>query len=425
MARRTAADFLSSFVLPLVRGGEMHVGAPISVEEAEQMALDLPHASEPLVAVDEARAEVLGDLVVQPPSLVLDADEVYLAAALHDILFLPHPDAEVLLATSRVRRRVAETARHLAAQPPTRARRRVLARHALLHNLFAIERVDTRVSWWTGSASFLGQSPPARLTAWGGVRRVQREETRARFAELLCSDEAVPVVSMLLRRSPLTQLLAAHPQAPGLHWEDAVFLLRDAEMARAVAYRALEPPEPAAKMLAPARFAAAFEQMLERSAPPEDLRAVAAFLVHLNVLLAHAELRQEPSSRSALLTTVLAPERAGKRPRGLSTFLALPVALAAVDPRLGSPPGLGQDERLAARWRVHREQVAAGVGEAVITTLTHRLRKRLGGANLLAGFGDDELDDELVVDSGDSGDGGGEDSGDDGDGGVAVAGNAG
>lgn len=382
MARRTASDFLQGFVLPLVRGGPISISRPISMDEAARFGQDLAHASEALVAVDEARAEVLAPLVVQPPSLVLDEDEIALAAALHNVLFLVHPDADNVTVTRRVRARIAETARRLAAQPLSRSRRRVLARHALLHNVFDITRVDTRVTWWTGTAEFQGQPPPARLLAWEGVRRVKREDTTARYDELMSSDEATPIMAILLRRTPLTQLLGAHPQAPALHWEDAVFLLRDPELARTVAYQALAPIAPDERVAAPARFAAAFEQMLERSPGEDDVRAVAAFLVYLGVLLAHAEVRQR-DGRSALLTTVLAPERAGKRPRGLTTFLALPNALRSVDPRLAEPPGLADDPRLARRWQAHRAQVAEGVGEAVIETLVARLQRRLGRTNLL------------------------------------------
>jgi hypothetical protein len=382
MARRTVADFLQGFVLPLVRGGPISVTRPISIDEAERFGQDLAHASEALVAVDDARAGVLADLVVRPPTLVLEEDEVYLAAALHNVLFLVHPDADTVTVTRRVRGRIAETARRLAAQPLSRSRRRVLARHALLHNVFELTRTDTRVAWWTGSAEFKGQPPPARLLAWEGVRRVKREDTTARYDELLSSDEATPVMAILLRRTPLTQLLASHPQAPALHWEDAVFLLRDPELARTVAYHALAEAAPDERVAAPARFAAAFEQMLERSPGDGDVRAVAAFLVHLSVLLAHAEVRQR-DGRSAFLTTVLAPERAGKRPRGLTTFLALPNALRSVDPRLAEPPGLADDPRLAKRWQAHRTQVAEGVGEAVIETLVARLQRRMGRANLL------------------------------------------
>lgn len=388
MARRSVVDFLQAFVLPLVRGGAVQVSEPIAADEAERFAMDLPHASEALVAVDEARAEALADLVVRPPSLVLDADEVYLAAALHNVLFLVHPDADSVTVSRRARARVAETGRRLAAQPLTRSRRRVLARHALLHNVFDLTRTDFKVSWWTGSAEFLGQRPPSRLTAWRGVRRVREEVMSAGYADLLCSDEATPIMAILLRRSPLTQLLAWHPQAPALHWEDAVFLLRDPELARAVAYAALAPASPDDQVAAPARFAAAFEQMLERNPDDADVRAVAAFLVHLAALLAFAEVRQrDPAGRSALLTTVLAPERAGKRPRGLATFLALPNALQSVDPRLAEPPGLAGDPRLARRWQAHRAQVADGVGEAVIETLVGRLQRRLGRLALAAAPG--------------------------------------
>ncbi|WP_428266893.1 hypothetical protein, partial [Haliangium sp.] len=381
MARRSASEFLQSFVLPLVRGGDVRVGAPISVTEAEHIGQDLVHASEALVAVDEARAAALADLVVRPPSLVLDADEVYLAAALHNVLFLVHPDADTVTVTRRARSRVAETARRLAAQPLTRARRRILARHALLHNVFSLSRLDTNLSWWTGRAQFLGRTPPARLTAWRGVRRVREETEKAHYADLLHSDQATPVMAILLRRTPLTQLLSWHPQAPPLHWEDAVFLLRDPELARAVAYTAVAHTDPYDKLAAPARFAAAFEQMLERSPDPADVRAVAAFLVHLAALLALDEVHlPDLDAPSAALTTVLAPERAGKRARGLATFLALPAALRAVDVHLSAPPGLAADPRLARRWRAHRDQVSEGVGESVIATLAGRLGRRMGTA---------------------------------------------
>jgi hypothetical protein len=381
MARRSVAEFLDSFVRPLVAGGDIRVGRPVTVEDVQHFEDDLPHASPELVAVDDARTEILAGLVVRPPALVLDADELRLAAALHNALFLAHPDSEGWLLTRRARARVTDSASRLAAQPLSQNRRRVLARHALLHNLFDVTRVDVKVSWWTGSASFFGQAPPSRLVLWRSVRRVREETSTVDYDDLLCSGEVAPIMATLLRRSPLTQLLTPHPQAPALHWEDAVFVLRDPELARAVAYEALAPGEPAAQVAAPARYAAAFEQMLERTPDPFDVRAVAAFLVHLNALLAMAEVRlRDRSSPSPLITTVLAPERAGQRPRGLTTFLALPGALAEIDPRLAEPPGLADEPRLKARWDIHRAQVLAGVGEAVMATLIARL-----GRNLLPG----------------------------------------
>jgi hypothetical protein len=381
VTKRSVGDFLNEFVLPLVAGGELVVSRPLSLDDIQHWTADLPHASEALVAVDDARHDALATLVCRPPALVLDGDELMLAAALHNVLFLVHPRAEAWTVSQRARRRLIDLSLHMAAQPLSRNRRRVLARHALFHNLFDISRTDVKVSWWTGSKRFLGQRPPPRLTAWRGVRRVREESSVAGYDELLASAEAAPVMATLLRRTPLTQLLGNHTSAPALHWEDATFLLRDVELARAVAYEAVRPPEPRAQVATAARYAAAFEQMLERSPAEADLRAVASFLVYLNVLLALGEIRQRDlRAKSALIATVLAPERAGQRPRGLATFFALPSALALVDARLGVPPGLAEEPALAQRWAMQRAQVVEGVGEAVIETLAQRLRRHLVGA---------------------------------------------
>jgi len=111
------------------------------------------------------------------------------------------------------------------------------------------------------------------------------------------------------------------------------------------------------------------------------VRAVAAFLVHLNALIALAEAGdRDHGAKSPLLSAVLSPERAGQRQRGLAAFFALPAALALVDPRLGIPPGVADDPALADRWTRHRAQVTEGVGEAIIETLAGRLRRHLTAA---------------------------------------------
>jgi hypothetical protein len=378
--KRGVAEFLEQFVLPLVKGGSMRVGRPISVVDIESFESALPHATEALVAVDDARHDVLADIVVRPPSLVLDSDELHLAAAVHNLLFLTHPRTDSWAVTSGSARKVLETALVFAKRPLSGNRTRVLARHALLHNLFDVSRTDVKLSWWTGSATFVGQQPPPRLTTWRSVRRVREETTVARYDDLLGSPDVGPVMGTLLRRTPLTQLLSIGRDGPPLRWEETVFLLRDAELARAVSYAATRAADYRAMVAAPARFAAAFEQMLERTPREHDVRTVAAFLVHLNALLAMAETRdRDLGAKSALLEAVLSPERAGQRPRGLATFFALPNAIARVDPRVSEPPGLREESSLARRWDKHREQVAHGVGDAVIETLAGRLRRHMTG----------------------------------------------
>jgi hypothetical protein len=378
VARPHVRDFLDRFVRPLVVGGELHVGAPIPLPDLAEMEQELDAATPELVAVDDGRAAVLSSLVCRPPPLVLGGDELALAAGLHNALFLVHPRADEWSVRDRARRRILDTALTMVSQPLSRNRTRVMARHGLLHHLFHLRRNDVTVSWWTGRARFQGQVPPHRLTAWKGVRRVREEVTVVDFDELLAVPDTAPVIATLLRRTPLTQLLDNHPGAPALHWEDAVFLLRDAELTRTLAY-GLVPDAPAREQIAgPARLAAAFEQMLERAPAEDDVRAVAAFLVYLGALLALGELHlREPGAKSPLLSTVLAAEGAGQRPRGLATLVALPSALALVDPRLATPPGRPGLPALAARWRVHRAQAVELLGEPVIDALAARLRRHL------------------------------------------------
>jgi hypothetical protein len=378
MARPHVRDFLSRFVHPLVAGGEVRIGPPIPNADLERWEHELPHASVELTAVDDARHAVVSTLVCRPPAFVLEADELALAAGLHNALFLVHPRAEEWSVSDRARRKIIDTALTQVSQPLTHNRTRVMARHALLHNLFHLTRNDVTVSWWTGRARFQGQRPPARLTAWRGVRRVREDVTVVDFEELLAVPDTAPVIATLLRRTPLTQLLDSHPGAPPLHWEDAVFLLRDAELARAIAYRLVPDAAPREQVIGPARLAAAYEQMLERTPDEAEVRAVTAFLVHLAALFCFAELGlREAGAKSPLISTVLAAEAAGQRPRGLATLFALPGALAVVDPRLATPPGLAALPALAARWRVHRAQAAELLGDAVIDALAARLRRHL------------------------------------------------
>jgi len=378
MARWHVREFLGRFVQPLVAGGELRVGAPVTLEDVERWGGELDHATVESVAVDDARTAVLSTLVCRPPAFVFEADELALAAGLHNALFLVHPAADAWSIRDKQRRRVIETALALVSQPLTKNRTRVMARHALFNKLFHLTRSDLTVSWWTGRARFQGQKAPPRLTRWKGVRRVREDVTVVDFDELLAVPDTAPVIATLLRRTPLTQLLDSHPGAPPLHWEDAVFLLRDSELARAIAYRLAPDAAPRDVVAGPARLAAAFEQMLERAPDESDLRAVAAFLVHLNALFCLGELTlREPGAKSPLISTVLAAEAAGQRPRGLATLFALPGALALVDPRLSIPPGVEAQPALAKRWMVHRQQTAELLSEAVIDALAARLRRHL------------------------------------------------
>jgi hypothetical protein len=118
--------------------------------------------------------------------------------------------------------------------------------------------------------------------------------------------------------------------------------------------------------------------MLERAPAEGDVRAVAAFLVHLNALFCMGELNlREQAAKSPLISQVLSAEAAGQRPRGLATLFALPNALAGVDPRIATPPGIDKLPALERRWKMHRAQTAELLGDAVIDALAARLRRHL------------------------------------------------
>ena len=110
------------------------------------------------------------------------------------------------------------------------------------------------------------------------------------------------------------------------------------------------------------------------------MRTVAAFLVHLGALFCMGELTlREAGAKGPLISTVLSAEAAGQRPRGLATLFALPGALAQVDPRLATPPGVASLPALERRWKLHRAQTAELLSDAVIEALAVRLRRHLRG----------------------------------------------
>lgn len=381
MAHRFCSEFLQDFVLPLVVGGPLHVGKPFDPAEVEHMENELSAATEAIVAVDEARQAVVAELVINPPTCVFSVDELRLAAAIHNLLFLAHPAADKWTLSQSSRVQVIAAAQFLVAQPLPMDRTVVLARHAMFHNLFCLTRTDVVISWWTGSATFLGQEPPTRLTMWKNFRRVSRQESTADFHDLFVGADVSAVLAALIRRTPLSLLLAPNLNVPPLHWEDAVFVLRDPELARTVAYRSLEPlrhgiaPEEALR--GPCRFAAHFEQMIERSPSEQDTRVVAVFLVHLNALLALWE--PQVANQSPLLVQLLALT---PRPRGLVTLLIMPEALLRIDPRIAQPPG-EDDPYLQPRWRMHRQQVRDVLGDGLVESLVQRLRRHIRKVPLL------------------------------------------
>jgi hypothetical protein len=106
-------------------------------------------------------------------------------------------------------------------------------------------RTDTVVSWWTGKASFRGQSPPGRLLKWPSLRNVEVDARRVMLTEMI---QGIPFVepeayagalALWLTRSPLTDLATATRRSPTFAWSSSTLALVATAPGRTLAYRLL------------------------------------------------------------------------------------------------------------------------------------------------------------------------------------------
>ena len=409
---RELGDFLAHFVRPLVEGGDVHVGEPIGGEALATWEVALGEHADIIVPIDDARADLASALLIRPPPIAFSAGDLRLCVALHDALVLAHPDTDGWPARRGRKGLAAFVTDVVSAAGSPEDRLDIVARHTLFHGLPELVRQDIRLRWWTGRAEFKGAAPPRRLLLWPGLRRVREEKADVPLADVV-DGEAAPLVGELLARSPLTDLLSAGAPARGFapfRWGGQLDVLRDAELARLVAYRWLETgasADPSSALRAPAAASAAWEQALatplelvprrsvdgaakmavllprvRSNLPTRDLRTATAFLVHASVLVALGEsLQPDLDAPSPVVAAALAAKRAGDAgdpSLGFRLFFAIPDAALRVDPALGRPPGIEDDRRLARRWAAHRAQVRAALGEERLAQLARRFAVALG-----------------------------------------------
>lgn len=238
---------------PLVLGGTVRLVRPVGVA----LALELGRGGRTLADADLAsridvarvrQARLLAPLDTLPPP---DEDEWLLVAALNDLLQASNHELSGPLTRGR-HARVLEGALGMCGRvAPPRSIGAALARHATLARSFEIIRIDTRVAWWTGQATFRGQSPPARLLSWPELRRVRVEPKRVALPDMFDGLAVAPpvfddVLSAWLARSPLTDLATAARARPSFAWSRSTLSLVAVPLGRVLALRALgrSPREP-------------------------------------------------------------------------------------------------------------------------------------------------------------------------------------
>ena len=238
----------TSFLAPLVLGGTMRptkalggktalaIGDGRSPSDVE--ALSLTH----LARVRVARKLAPVDRFDPAPT----GSEWALATALHDLVQTTHPGFNAVFRRSGPRRILSVLEETIARIPSPRHAGEALSRHTWFSRMFALARTDIVVRWWTGSETFLGAEPPARLTAWPELRRVEQTRTPRPLMDLPMNGAAVDgdhftsVASSILARSPLTDLATLDRAAPRFEWRAETLTLTATAAGRTLVLRALQ-----------------------------------------------------------------------------------------------------------------------------------------------------------------------------------------
>jgi hypothetical protein len=297
--------FVSEFLLPLVKGGPLHIGRPLGSRTVERIAAGLAGASdgfaaaethdpsapelppsegEALVELSRHRRQRIAELLPVAEAPPLDEVTLRLGAAAHNLLSLGHPEIVGRGAEAR-QERIAAVATVLASAGPPRSVSEAVSRHSLLARLPEIVRSDRTVHFWVGRRNFVGRVPPRRITALPKLRNVRVELVRRTWLREI----GIPAVGRaaflaLNLASPLGEALDPLRLEPPLAWSRILPVLRFPALCRAVVGRALDlGVGPAGEAFADAlfRFASLQEPAGGMVASAEALRFAIRFLAHL------------------------------------------------------------------------------------------------------------------------------------------------
>jgi hypothetical protein len=234
------------FMAPLVLGGQMRPGKPIGGKTALLLTPDRP-AHDPdlsshvqLARVRSARQLAPIDRFEHPTYA-----EWVLSAMLHDVVQSTHPGFNALFRKSAPNRLLDVVQKTLERVPPPESVGDALSRHTWFKRMFELSRTDIALTWWTGSQTFLGTEPPARLMAWPEIRRVRQDKTPRPLMDLPTSGSPVDpgkfaaTVAEFLRRTPLTDLATCTRPSPPFVWTDSAVSLVTSRNGRTLVVRAL------------------------------------------------------------------------------------------------------------------------------------------------------------------------------------------
>ncbi|TKD04341.1 hypothetical protein [Polyangium fumosum] len=238
-------ELVAGIVAPLVLGGKLRLARPFG-QAGTKLGEGRRIVDADLRArIDVARvrrARLLAPVDTLPD---LDEHEWALAAALNDVLQVTNHELGGLFTKGRYMRLLRSVFELCGHVPPPRDVGAALARHATFARVMELNRADTSVRWWTGSASFRGVPPPKRLLMWQGLRRVHVETQRVPLHEMCdglpsaVAEGYQAVLGVWLSRSPLTDLGSITRAAPVFAWSPASIALVAVPAGRMLAFRVL------------------------------------------------------------------------------------------------------------------------------------------------------------------------------------------
>jgi hypothetical protein len=353
-----AEELFAQVMAPLVLGGPLRpthaIGARSALALGEgRIPADRDLASRVEVSrVRRARRLVAVDVLPDPSGA-----EWAMAAAINDVLQSTNPAFDRVLRRGAAVKILASAAATLERVPAPPSVRDALSRHTWFARVLETTRTDTRISWWTGSRTYLGVEPPSRLQAWPGVRRVRIAQTPRPLLDL--SPIAVDrlrlgdVVARLLSRTPFTDLSTCARTAPVFAWNDEVLSLVGTRAGRTIALRALAMLPPGDVDTALGR---ATRTLLGRGARAPVWPAI-------SMLAERAVAAAEGHAPAA-------PARGGSGDGAFARALGALVASQRVRSP-AAPWSAGERARLLAAMEPHTQSVAAKEAEAMLQDTAH------------------------------------------------------
>jgi len=339
---RSLPEFLEQFVLPLLGGGEVLVGAPLRGRDRDQMLEQQGELGHPdLLFLRLRRAQAL---VATPGLPDPDLDELDLWMGLHNTLVFDHPDRRRVWSRAVAWRKVEGATRSFLTLSTPRSRGESLARHISVGAFIELTRRDAIAPLPGGELRTLGQPLPRRTLRFVGGGEGVREETVDWLGQAH-TPEAERLLEDALRASPLTCVLRPTSAPPGWSPLWAADAFCDRALVRAICHQwarrrewvalggavagALLPslPDPsraAADSPGPGQQLALPGAVLPTD--PQVLSGVVGALIHLHFLKV-----LELDARLGL--------SAVSRDPGVTAFLALPLLLTRLHEVTGSPLG--------------------------------------------------------------------------------------